>query len=107
MVLGKGRKQLLFTCVHTRTRMHECTHAHTHTLLSPGVFLFDPPPVDLPCLEGVEERQVDHSRPLSGGGRATHLATRDSGRGRGRGRRRGREEEGKGEEHSKHNTVGS
>ena len=78
--------------------MHARTHACTHTMLSPGVFLLDPPPVDLPCLEGAEERQIDHPRPLSRGGRATHLATGKREREReGEGRERGRD--------NKHNTT--
>ena len=78
--------------------MHARTHARTHKMLSPGVFLLDPPPVDLPCLEGAEERQIDHPRPLSRGGRATHLATGKREREReGEGRGRGRD--------NKHNTT--
>ena len=87
-----------FHCICTTTGKCILTYACMllqAALFSPCELLLDPSAVDLPGFEGVEERKVDHSRPLSWGRCATHLATRGRGEGEGEGRERGGREKGK------------
>ena len=88
MVFTKNK----FHCICTTTGKCILTYACMllqAALFSPCELLLDPSAVDLPGFEGVEEWKVDHSRPLSWGRCATHLATRGRGEGEGEGRERG------------------